>query len=398
MKAILFVGSVFSAVLFSGCRTLPQSTPPPDPGPARIPAAEIARETSLPEPVGDLSLQHALDLSLANSPKLRAFGLGVRRAEALELQAGSWSNPEIAAEVENVGGSGNFAGTDAAEITVSLAQTFPLGRDIARRRDLAGQRTRLANWDYEAARLEVMVEVTKRFIEALAADRRLELARQELDLARTTAEVTEKRVQAGDASPVESTRAIVPAITAKLALQEAARRRDAAYRRLSLTWGGRAAGFDRVVGDLDIIAGVPEPEALVRHMNNNPAVARWAAAIGERIAERRLAEAEAIPDLTARIGARTFNETDDTALVFGLSLPLPVFDRREGDIRAARKEEMAARERQRETELRIEGLLSSAYMELLNARDEAIALREQALPAAKRAFAATNRSFEEGDG
>lgn len=400
------VGGVVAGVILSGCGSLSQTTPSgetwspvdrlqPKPAPLQMAPPEMVDVASLPDPTGELSLGQALEVSMARSPKLRAFRLELQRAEALELQAGLWNNPSIDAEVENVAGSGELAGVEAAETTVSLAQTFPLGRDIGRRRELAGQRTGLAEWDYEAARLEVMVEVTRRFIDALAADRRLTLARQELELAQTTEEVTTKRVEAGDASPVELARVAVPVITAKVGLKATERLRDAAYRRLSLMWDGQV-GFDRVVGDLDEISPVPEPHALIRHINNNPDVARWAAAVGERIAEQRLAEAEAIPDLTARLGATTFNRTDDVALVFGVSLPLPIFDRRQGDIRAARKGEMAARERQRETELRIESMLSAAYAELLAAHDEALALREHALPAAEQAFEATRQAFAEG--
>lgn len=402
MKILLSAfGGIAAIILQAGCVSSPETSAAAEGYPAierRSSDQRTVSDVALPShPDGELRLRQAVELSMARSPKLIAFGWEVQRAQALEFQAGLWSNPEIAAEVENIGGSGELAGIDAAETTLSLAQTFPLGRDIDRRRELAGQRMRLTNWEYEVARLEVMVEVTKRFVEALAADRRITLARQELELAETIEEITTTRIEAGDASPVELMRAEVPLITAQVGLNRAERLRDAAYRRLSLMWGAHQVRFDRVIGDLDQVPAAPEPEVLVRHINNNPSVALWTAAIGERIAERRLAEAEAIPDLTARLGVRNEKRTGDTALVVGLSLPLPLFDRRQGEIAAARKGEMASRERQREASLRIESMLSLFYAELLSAQDEAVALRERALPAAERAYDATYQAFAEGE-
>lgn len=400
-----FLGVVAIGITLSGCTSTPTSsgTAAPslhgaaaEPAPSRSAQSEKAVSHALPDPAGALTLKHALEVSLARSPKLRTFHFRNQHAEALELQAGLWNNPVIEAEIENLGGSGEFSGVDAAETTLSLAQTLPLGRDIARRRELAGHRTQLTSWDYEAARLDVMGETTKRFVEALAADRRLALAQQELELAEATEEVAKKRVEAGDASPVELTRIVVPVVTGQVALKRAERIREAAYRRLSLMWDGRGVTFDQVVGDLEEIPPAPAPDVVVRHINSNPRVARWATEIGERVAQRRLAEAEAMPDLTARVGVKRANQTDDTALVIGLSLPLPLFDRRQGEILAARRGEMAARERQRQTELRIESMLSTAYAELLAAQDEAVALRERALPAADSASEATRQAFAEG--
>jgi len=349
-----------------------------------------------PQPTGDLKLTDALSLALTHSPRLAAYSTDIRVAEARGMQAARWPNPELGVEVENFGGSGRFSGIDSAETTVSLAQTFPLGGDIARRREVAQARTRLANWQYESARLAVLLEATQRFVDALAADRRLELSERELELARATQKLTIQRVEAGDISPVEKARVVVPVITAEVALERARRERAAAYRRVAATWGNRTVTFDRLVGDMEHLDPLPSVDALVDLINENPQVARWAAEISERLAEQRLAEAEAVPDLTGRIGLKHDNADDDVGLVVGLSLPLPIFDRRRSDILAARLGASAARQRQRDAELRLEAMLSEAYAQLAGSHDEATALKARALPAATDAYNATRRAFEEG--
>jgi cobalt-zinc-cadmium efflux system outer membrane protein len=349
-----------------------------------------------PQPTGELDLPDVLSFALTHSPRLSAYSTDIRIAEARAMQAARWPNPELDMEVEDIAGSGRFSGFDAAETTVSLSQTFPLGDDFARRRDLADNRTRLVNWDYEAARLAVLHQATQRFVDALAADRRIELAERELSLARATEKLTIQRVEAGDLSPVEKARVVVPVITAEVALERAQREREAAYRRVAATWGGRAVTFDRVAGDMERLDPPPSASALVELINKNPEVARWAAEIGQRLVEQRLAEAEAVPDLTGRVGMKHDNADDDVALVVGISLPLPIFDRRRGDILAARLGASAARHRQREAELRLEDIFSNAFAQLAGSHDEATALKARALPAATHAYDATRQAFDEG--
>src|SRR5262249_22524957 len=52
-----------------------------------------------------------------------------------------------------------------------------------------------------------------------------------------------------------------------------------------------------------------------------------------------------VPDITARAGVRGFAESDDLALVGGVSMPLPVRDRNRGAIAAARADVQGAEAR-----------------------------------------------------
>lgn len=347
-------------------------------------------------PVGQLSLSQVIALSVERNPELQAFALDVQGAQARIRQARLWSNPELEFEIENFGGSGTMSGTDSAEKTLSLAQHLPLGGDVRRRKELAELQMQLSDWDYHAARLQVIVEATQRFVEALAAERRLTLAEQELDLAETTESIAKGRVEAGDASPVELTRVVVPVIEAELEMAKAKRNLEAAYHRLSLIWGARRVTFSSIQGDLDLLPPVPNPQDLTSYINGNPEVARWTTEISSRIAEGRLAKAEALPDLTGRIGFRRINDTHDDALVLGISLPLPIFDRNQGDILASRLGEASARRRKEAAELRLESILNSTYTELIAAQEEAVALRERAIPTANEAYEATRLAFQEG--
>ena len=349
------------------------------------------------DPEGDLSLRDALAVALLGNPELAAWGFGVRAAGARTLQAGLWPNPALGVELENFAGSGGVSGTDSLETTLVLSQAFPLGGDVERRRRLAALRGELAGWDYEAARITLMTEVTQRFVEALAAQRQVSLAEQSLALARQVFDSIRRRIEAGDAPDIERSRAAVPVATAAIELKRAEHALEAARARLALMWGASSPRFTRVVGDLDQVRPAPPAAALVALVNQNPQVARWAVEITARQAQVKLAQAQAVPDLTASLGYRRLNESDDSALVAGISIPLPLFDRGQGDILAARIDVASARRERRAAELRVEAALAAVYGRLRSAHAEAIALRDDALPPAGEAYEAIRGAFEQGN-
>ncbi len=356
-------------------------------------AADVAAAT----PTESLTLRQAAAWTLRHNPSLRAFAHDVEAAEARAREAGLWPNPELEYEMGEFGGTGPLAGTDAAELGVSLGQTIPLGGDVGARRALADGHTRRVAWGHEEVRLDVLTELHRRFVGLLVEQRRLQVAEEELDLAEAVLSTVVRRVEAGSASEVERIRARVPVVEAQVTVRRALRRVDLARARLARMWDGDGSSFTNAVGDLDTIASPPPFDIMVALLADNPQVARWAAETAVRRAEADLARAEAIPDVTARIGVRRFREIDAEALSVGVSFPVPLFDRNQGREAAARRAEEAARARRRAAELRVEDELERAWVRLTDAHDEATALAESALPAAREAFEVTRRAFESGD-
>lgn len=352
--------------------------------------------TQTPTSTGQLSLADVLSLAELHSPRLAAYATDIQIAQARNRQAKRWPNPELELEMENIGGSGRLSGIDSAETTLSLAQAIPLGRDISMQHELADVRRQQAQWAFEVARLEVLHEATVRYITTLVADRRLALAQKELQWSNTMEQLITMRVEAGDASPVEKTRALVPVVTAEVAVELARRHCDTAARALASLWGSRQVRFSGLTGELERLSPLPESEALVRLINTNPSVAQWAAHISEHQAQARLIKAQAIPDVTGRLGIKHHNEDDQLALAVGIALPLPVWDRREDDLLAARLGMSEAHQRQREAQLRLENMLNQAYSQLADAHDWATALQHRAIPSATQAYQSTRKSFNEG--
>jgi len=350
------------------------------------------------EPTDQLTLRTALALALARNPELASFGWSVREAEAQRLQAGLLPNPELEAEFENFGGSGEFRGTRALETTIALGQLIELGSKREKRMRLADQEAKLAGWDYEAKRLQVLTDVAKQFAGVLALQEKLELAREGSDLAKQALDVVGKQVDAGKAAPPESQRARVEVASARIAVARAERELAAARHRLAATWGAGVPAFARAVGRLEELVVPPSRDVLAPKLAQNPDVARWETERARRRASLALEQARAVPDVKLGVGYRHFRETEDNdrALLMTVGVPLPLFDRNQGGIRKAQMSLLKAKAEQQAARVKARADFEEGYQALAGAHAEAVSLREEVLPAARRTYQVARESFRQG--
>ncbi|NLF29610.1 MAG: TolC family protein [Planctomycetes bacterium] len=357
-----------------------------------------APDASAVQPTGNLTLRDAARLALLHSPDLASFAWSVRQAEAEQLQASLRPNPELEAEVENFAGTGEFSGTGALETTVVLSQLVELGGKRSRRTRLAELDSRLAGWDYEARRLEVLTTVSQRYAEVVAAQRRLELTGENLRLATEAAATVRQRVAAGKSAPAEAMKASVEAATAEIDQRNAERALASARRQLAATWGADEARFAAAVGMLTDPQRLPALAELEPLLAQNPQIARWGTELDQRQATVDLAKAQAIPDVTVGVGYRNFQETEDNdhAMLVTASIPLPLFDRNQGGIAAARAALSRGQVERQAARTDLHAALADAYALLASAHDELMTLQNTVLPLASQAYDAAAAAFAEG--
>jgi len=353
-------------------------------------------------PVATASAGTGLDLAavqsrvLADNPELAAFAGRSREVQARTVQAGLHANPQLRTEIENVAGSGAFSGTSQAETTVLLSQSFELGGKRMRRRRAAELDAELAVWDYESARTAVLYEATIAFVDVLAEQQLLALADEAIVLADRVHAAVRRRVDAGSSSRIELTRSEIEVSTAHLERNERLRSLEGARRRLAAAWGATTAEFDRVLGTLKIPSSIPSLEELRGQLDDNPDVVRWSIELARREALVDLESSRKVPDVTLGAGYRRLSEPDEDALVAELSLPLPLFDRNQGNIQEARERVARTAHERRAVEVQVDAELSAAYAALSSARAENRTLDEIILPAAAEAFETLRSGYREG--
>ncbi len=347
-------------------------------------------------PEGELTLARALDAALRSNPHLLASAYELNAAQARIVQAGLRPNPQLAAELENFVGSGGYRQVDALETTLSLSQVVELGSKRVLRRSVAESELDTVTLEQRARELDVLAEVTRRFIDAVAAQERVRFESEAVALAQQTLDAIAHRVQAGRSPEAERSRARIAVTRAELEHRSAQGELRGARYVLASSWGSAEPAFTSARADLFDLRRVESFPALIQQLERSPELLIFVSEARLREAELRLAQAQARPDLNLSLGVRRFEASNDAALVAGFSLPLPISNRNQGAIREAHVR-MSQNEALRVAALvRARASLVGIYQEMDSARVRVDTLRNDALPLAQQALEQTRAGYERG--
>ena len=287
---------------------------------------------ALAEPV---SLAQALAQGAEKSPRVAEGKAKADAAEARARQAGASPNPELSVEVENFAGTGVFQGFRSTETTLALSQRIELGGKRSARVAVASSERDFAYLSYRAAEADLARDVRVAHAELRAAEDRAVLARENVAQARELARTARLLVEAGRDPPLRQLRA--EAVLAEAQAEEAR-----AF--------GELLAARRLLADL---IGSSDPELSATPIYDEaapgalppatPSLDEQLAAAERDAAQARIrvAQAEAVPDITASGGVRRISDGRETAFVAGFSIPLPVRNRNRGGIEAAQSDALA---------------------------------------------------------
>ena len=229
----------------------------------------------------------------------------------------------------------------------------------------------------------------------LVAQEGARLAAESAELARRATAAAAKRVAAGKVSPVEETRAQVAEAGVAVESAQAASALRAARSRLSAYWGNPVPHFERAEGEAELPAQAEWPDLAAR-VDAAPALRRAAAEVGRRRSVVELERARRIPDLTLSVGVQRDEALGRNQAIVGVALPLPLFDRNQGNLAAALAREDQARDELAAARIRLASEAAVGQERLATAREAAETLARGALPGAQRALDAATKGFELG--
>jgi cobalt-zinc-cadmium efflux system outer membrane protein len=345
-------------------------------------------------PAPSLDLRQAFSLTLERHPDLRRLPLqqAVLAAEAdMAAQKPAWL---AGASLENALGSGDYRGADAAELTLSLGSVLehPDRRDA--RMDVAQSRLAGLDIEAEARRLDLLAEVARRYLDALALQQEVQALEATVSQRQAAAAAARRRVAAGASPPSVKLGAEAAVARARLELARTQAATDAARRSLALMWGDEPTG--PVAGDLLTLPATPEFASLVALLERTPELQRFAGEARLREARLQLAQAQSRPDVEWQVGLRRLQDSDDWALMGGVSVPLGNRRRAEPAVRAARAElDQLALEREA-GELGLRATLAEAEGRLQVDRMTVEQTTDAVLPALERAEAAAGQAYRAG--
>lgn len=338
--------------------------------------------------MGQLSLRQAVEQALAHHPELAVADAEVQALGGASLQARARPNPELSFTQEGTK-------SPSRTTTVQINQPIELGGKRQARMTAAERAAELARADLSARRHAIAAAVVTAFFDVLTIQERLRLAEAALELSQRSSLATSRRVKAGKLSPVEETKAKVAEANVRIELAQARSESSAARARLASAMGS-PLGPLVLEGRLDDLPPIQNYEGFQAQLDQSPALQRAEMEVRRRQALTAVENARRISDITVSLGAKRDQEQGRTQAVIGLSIPLPLFDRNEGNILEALKREDKARLELASTRMQLESEALQARERLSSARAEAQSLAADVVPGAQSAYDAATKGFELG--
>ncbi len=341
----------------------------------------------------NLTLAQALERVLQNNPELAAAAREISAFEGTKLQASVFRNPDFITETEEINSHNRNI---QPFVTLRISQLFELGGKRHARMNVAGLAQEVAQQAYEVKRVEIMARTADAFIDVLEGQALVGVLEDTLQLTELALNTANKRVATDKAPPMEAIRSKVNLSTVSVELEQAKRSLAAAKGRLTLLWGESTPPFSLVQGELESFVTIPELDRLLEHIETNPVLLQSSKQITQREAMFELENARRIPDIRLGAAIRRYLELDQNTALLDMSIPIPIFDRNQGNRLEAQQRIYQARDQRMAAELLLRSELTRVYESLRAAQGETQTLRDEVLPGAQKAFELTNRGYQLG--
>ncbi len=341
------------------------------------------------------TLPRAIERVMEVAPEKGAAEARVEASRGALEQARLWPNPTIELGAGNaMGKEDGQGGTDFN--LIGITQPLPLGGRLEARRKAADARYRAALAGAGERALELELETARRFHRLQLDGARLELARQRLESAEGFSHIARRREAAGDLSRLERLRLDLVSEGARQLVATAEGRHSEAlndFRTLLALPGGEPELPP--LNDFPALAPLAELE---RILSGHPALA--AARRNEEAARLAIdqirAERISDPELWITRERDVLGGRRQNALSFGLSVTVPLWDRAQGSLDAARAAHRQARLEREALERQLSNRLRLSHLHLAHLIEQGREYRAKVLEPAEEIFRLTRSGFAAG--
>ena len=365
---------------------------PPDPAPSLHTAAEAASA-----PTSSLTLPQALALAEKNSPALAEAAASVRRAQAGIQTAKAYTNPTF----EFLGGHQSARpiatpGVPGALLHYSGSQTIEIPRERATRIRTAELEHGSTQFRSLAVRYAVIAEVKRAFYDVILRKQQLAQASDNLSLVEDLRRRVQMEVQVGEKGKLELTRAEAELARARSSVRSADIELANARALLKAAIGSPSSELFDAEGTLSEAAPIPSLDLMrERVLSQHPALKQAGAQIQEAQSIVAHEQARRLPE-PALFGEYE-RQPDISFYRFGVTIPLPLWDRRKGPIAEAQADAARAEASARQARLAIISSLERAYDQYQISKEQVESLQAGSLHEAEAAVEAAQSAYRFGE-
>ncbi|NUQ65962.1 MAG: TolC family protein [Pirellulales bacterium] len=372
----------------AAARWVAQETPPPGFLVHEKPDAGVTADGSPPMTLAELEA-----IALERNPTLQQAAMQVEAFRGEYLQAGLHPNPVIGYQAEEIGDQGT-AGQQGGFVEQEIVTAGKLGL----RRRVAGHAVAEAQSLLAAQRQRVLNDVRSGYYDVLAAQRVVEVSEEIVRIQEKGAETTRQLLEAKEVSRVDLLQANVEAESARLKRSTARNRLEAAWRRLTAVLGAPGMPMPRLdaVRESDM-AQLEWQESFDRLLSSSPELAAAKARVDRARCEVARQCADRVPNVGVLGAVRYDNAEQQTLASVQVGMPLPVFNRNQGNIYRAQSELVAAQAEVDRLELQLYNRLAEAFERYRNSQTQITRYTSEILPSAQQAMELVAQGYRQGE-
>lgn len=352
-----------------------------------------------------LTLDQAVQEAIAHNLDLAAERLNINVAEAREIAARLRPNPvlSVSGQTLNLLGATYASNSPLGPNQLNIHTDFPIERGHKRdqRIALAREEKSLAELGVREVMRQVIASVQNAFVDVQQAKENLKLAQENLRSLESVVAINEARLRSGDLAQVELDRSRVAALQYRAAVQQAQLQLDQTKTQLQQLLGRKqkSPDFD-VAGELRRDTVLDSPAEITRlALARRPDFLASQAAQARSGADLRLQLANGKVDYL--IGTEYTHQSawgiSGSSLGFYFSVPLPVFNRNQGEIARAQREIALGAARSEAIQASIQTEVERAYRQYTVSRQLLAYVETEMLAKARSVRDTTDYSYRRGE-
>lgn len=329
MKRNIYVSlATFLVAMVGSAAALAQTNSPPSaPSPEQRDAA---------------TLEVLISEAWTNNPEVRLYEAAVAGARGELVTAKTWNNPEVSfapgAVRTEESGSPSRTGFHS---DFSVSQTFLFPGKRALQKAVAEKTVESRQLALSAFRTQLAIQVHRAFYNLLAARQVIVLQQRHVELAQSFLEAAKKKVEGGFAPEFEQTKAEVDVAAGRKSLREAQAQEAVARTALNSLVGRKLDAPVTIAGEFSESPTVPDEATLLNYaLAQNPSLKIQTAEVERTGLSLALTKKSRLPDFT--VGPSVEYREGEQIYGLGISLPLPLWDKKKGAITTATAEQQRA--------------------------------------------------------
>ncbi len=342
--------------------------------------------------VNGLSLAQIEQMALENNPTIRQLSASALKAKGVRYQVGINPNPSVG----YFGSQIADAGTDQHGAYVE--QEFVRGDKLCLNRRVLDQSVQAQLWDLESQRYRVLTDIRVQFYQALAAQRRIELTDSFYLVTEQGTDVSRRRKEAMETSQVDLLQAEVQMAEIDVARQQARISFRGAWKELMATAGMPQMQPSPLNGKLEPRETQIDWDLTWQNLiSSSPELNAARTRVQQARANQQRQEVQAIPNITAMMGAGHDNATGSGLINLQVAAPVPVFNNNSGNISAAWAEYCRATHEVKRIEASLKARLAQVSQEFDSAAVAVQRYQDTILPKADETLRLSERAYSAGE-